>query len=202
MALGLLGILGLGGVGAGIAGGLGYGFGIRYGFERIFPSFQQGGPQKAIQTAASDIAQLLGTEGFDAGGAETDTFLGNLPDDPQLPFDPSTGGGKLGPPDIIPEPERIGGAEALKDSISNITGPLTDPLSRQQKVHFKNYKDSTEDVARFRKALRNLASINLGSKTSLERRLSNALDLQKRSFSKITSFKWWPSYYNWLKTFT
>ncbi len=78
MALGLLGILGLGGVGAGIAGGLGYGFGIRYGFERIFPSFQQGGPQAAIKTAASDIASLLGTEGFDAGSAETDTFLGNV----------------------------------------------------------------------------------------------------------------------------
>ncbi len=82
LGLGLLGILGLGGVGAGIAGGLGYGFGIRYGFERIFPSFQQGGPQAAIKTAASDIATLLGTEGFDAGGAEVDTFLGNVAGDP------------------------------------------------------------------------------------------------------------------------
>ncbi len=79
MALGLLGILGLGGVGAGIAGGLGYGFGIRYGFERIFPAFQQGGTTKAVETAASDIASLLG--GGATGQEETDTFLGNLPPD-------------------------------------------------------------------------------------------------------------------------
>lgn len=58
--LGLLGILGLGGVGAGIAGGLGYGFGIRYGFERLFPAFQEGGPQRAVLTAFSDITTLLG----------------------------------------------------------------------------------------------------------------------------------------------
>ncbi len=107
MGLGLLGILGLGGVGAGIAGGLGYGFGIRYGFERIFPSFQQGGPQAAIKTAASDIATLLGTEGFDAGSAETDTFLGSVAGD-----DPNQDPTKFLPP-----------------GASDLVGPKEDPIT-------------------------------------------------------------------------
>ncbi len=119
MALGLLGILGLGGVGAGIAGGLGYGFGIRYGFERIFPAFQQGGTQRAIKTAASDIASLLG--GGATGQEETDTFLGNLPRDPQTPFNPETGGALGEVIDNTPPPSdrRDAPAPSLDTSASN-----------------------------------------------------------------------------------
>jgi hypothetical protein len=43
----------------GIAGGLGYGFGIRYGFEKLFPAFQEGGVQQAIGLLQSDISELI-----------------------------------------------------------------------------------------------------------------------------------------------
>lgn len=49
----------LGGVGAGLAGGIGYGFGLRYGFERLFPAYQTGGIQSAVDLTFSDIQRFM-----------------------------------------------------------------------------------------------------------------------------------------------
>lgn len=48
-----------GGLPVGIAGGAGYGFGIRYGFEQLFPAFQEGGVQGAIHKINSDLEELV-----------------------------------------------------------------------------------------------------------------------------------------------
>ena len=65
MAIGLAQIIGLGGIGAGLAGGIGYGFGLRYGFERLFPAFDKSkNPQDAVSIAFTDIQRLIGGDGI------------------------------------------------------------------------------------------------------------------------------------------
>lgn len=43
----------------GLAGGAGYGFGIRYGFEELFPEFTQNGAIGAAGKIASDLGELV-----------------------------------------------------------------------------------------------------------------------------------------------
>jgi hypothetical protein len=44
----------------GLAGGAGYGFGIRYGFEKMFESFRTDGPQGVIRNVLDDLSELIG----------------------------------------------------------------------------------------------------------------------------------------------
>lgn len=55
---GITGALGAGMV-PGIASGLGFSFGQRYGFERAYPAFQQGGGLQAVNMIKRDIMQLI-----------------------------------------------------------------------------------------------------------------------------------------------
>ncbi len=189
MALGLLGILGLGGVGAGIAGGLGYGFGIRYGFERIFPSFQQGGPRKAIETAANDIAQLLGTEGFDAGSAETDTFLGRVASDDNFNpgIDPGSKGSAISTDDLTGSPSqgRREGATELRGAVSESIDTLANPFTRVEIVQFGNYKRNAQKIA-------TVSPSNQGAKNQ------TWIPALKRAQDWINANSSFQRYYDWL----
>ncbi len=57
-----------GGIGTGLVGGLGYGFGLRYGYERAFPAFQQGGPKGAAGVIGDDLKTLMS---YILGGQES-----------------------------------------------------------------------------------------------------------------------------------
>ncbi len=167
--------------------GAGYGAGVRIGYDVIYPKIASFARQITDDILAA-VDNLFGTGGTtQSGGLSGFDFAAGDKDTTQ-PFRPSTGGGRTGPAiDIVqPQPERREGAADLRESVENVVETVTSPLTREQLVWFKNYKDATE-------------WLNSNSRNT---RTAYYEALQFRARNTISQRNWWPDYYNWLKTFT
>ncbi len=129
----------------GLGFGAGYGAGVRLGYDVLYPALQPYAMQfvKGIMGAVSNVW------GGDSKDAPIDVFPQS--DNPQLPFDPKSGGGRTGtaadiPVDVPSEGRRVGASD-LKSAVSDVSDTVANPFTRTEIVYFGNYKRNANKIA-------------------------------------------------------
>ena len=127
----------------GVAGGAGYGFGIRYGFEKLFAAFNQQGAGGAFSLLNSDLSELLNNIEAIGSGIVDEIVPNPKPVDPPspnpvsaLPFVPPTENIDQGA-SIVPDVQPNIDEKTIAYSFAN---PITSKLEHVKRTA-KNFFD-------------------------------------------------------------
>ncbi len=130
----------------GLGFGAGYGAGVRLGYDVLYPALQPYA-SKFVKGIMGAVSNVWGGSG---DTESIDKFAVPKSDNPQLPFDPQSGGGRTGGAVDIPKPVvegRLAGAADLKAGVSSAVDTATNPYTRTEIVHFSNYFASAKAIA-------------------------------------------------------